>query len=149
MLSLSLSAAVVNLDAPAARLSPRLPRSNASQSGERYRKARASSAAESTHKTQAARAQLFLSLSIKNTNSTVWTLMKARLGLHRPGVMSVSSYCPSRFRDQFLPVVNRTSDIIKLSKMCFISGKHTLVHNLFRLVSCRLILAMPYYWAAR
>lgn len=35
------------------------------------------------HKTQAARAQLFLSLLIKNTNSTVWTHMKARLGLHR------------------------------------------------------------------
>ena len=41
MLSCSLSAAVVNFDAPAARLSPRLPRSNASQSGETYRKSRA------------------------------------------------------------------------------------------------------------
>lgn len=33
--------------------------------------------------------------------------------------------CPSRFRDQILPVVNRTSDIKKLSTMCFISGKHS------------------------
>jgi hypothetical protein len=40
--------------------------------------------------------------------------MKARLGLHRPGVMSVPSYCPSRFRDELLPVVNRTSDIITI-----------------------------------
>ena len=45
--------------------------------------------------------------------------------------MSVPSYCPPRFRDQLLPVVNRTSDITQLSKMCFISGKHTCTYFTF------------------
>lgn len=48
--------------------------------------------------------------------------------------MSVPSYCPPRFRDQLLPVVNRTSDIKQLSKMCFISGKHTLAYTV--LLAC-------------
>ena len=71
-------------------------------------------------------AELFLSLSSRTSIQPS--------GLHEGAVGATPArryvwlpYCPSRFRDELLPVVNRTSDIKLLSKMCFISGKHALL----------------------
>ena len=47
------------------------------------------------------------------------------VGVYIYQALCLVAVCPLRFRDQFLPVVNRTSDIKKLSTMCFISGKHS------------------------
>lgn len=92
-----------------------------SQSGERHRKARKSA--------QNLTRPLGVSLFLLNTRTSIQPsgliCMKARLGLTSARRFVWPPYWPITISRQILPVVNRTSDITKLSKMCFISGEHT------------------------
>lgn len=98
------------------RLSP-------NQSRKRHRKARK---ARAQNLTFALGFSSFLFLTTRTSIQPSGLLyMKARLGLTSARRFVWPPYWPITISRQILPVVNRTSDITKLSKMCFISGKHT------------------------
>lgn len=103
-------------------LTSEVTRISPSQSGKRHRKARKIA----QNLTFALGSRPFLLLTTRTSIQPSGLIcMKARLGLTSARRFVWPPYWPITISRQILPVVNRTSDITKLSKMCFISGKHT------------------------